>query len=277
MQELTAEEKRILQKNSSSFNMTFDPYSPSNIIRMSIPDFQGQFYNDINDIPGCRVSPITLQRAGSVYVSIEFHESQSQKVSERILDFVTEEAPYERNLVHYGLNPSDLPYLLNLYLSFGNAPGNLALVKTRWTINREGIASENQGIFQNSGIFVPKQFVDDESDRLIWRMDQPGIIGDAPHTVVDESEHIVEINVRSRFFSDFYANVIRGYCGAIFTGLKCENGTLVNYFIVERQALQRFLEGLNRHCNLPARKHHSNYLVEVDDLSHCRTLSEFPF
>ena len=110
MQELTAEEKRLLQKNSSSFNMTFDPYSPSNIIRMSIPDFQGQFYNDINDIPGCRVSPITLQRAGSVYVSIEFHESQSQKVSDRILDFVTEEAPYKRNLVHYGLNTSDLPY-----------------------------------------------------------------------------------------------------------------------------------------------------------------------
>ena len=276
-QELTAEEKRLLQKNSSSFNMTFDPYSPSNIIRMSIPDFQGQFYNDINDIPGCRVSPITLQRAGSVYVSIEFHESQSQKVSDRILDFVTEEAPYEKNLVHYGLNPSGLPYLLNSYLSFGNAPSNLALVKTRWIINKEGIASENQGIFQNSGVFIPKQFVDDESDRLIWKMDQPGIMGDALHTVVDNSENIVEINVRSRFFSDFYANVIRGYCGAIFFGLRCENGTLVDYFIVERQALQRFLEGLNRHWNLPARKHHSNYLVEVDDLSRCRTISEFPF
>jgi hypothetical protein len=223
------------------------------------------------------MSPVTLQRAGSVYVSIEFHESQSQKVSDRILDFVTEEAPYERNLVHYGLNTSGLPYLLNLYLSFGNAPGNLALVKTRWAINKEEIASENQGVFQNSGIFIPKQFVDDESDRLIWRMDQPGIMGDAPHTVVDESEHIVEINVRSRFFSDFYANVIKGYSGAIFSGLKCENGTLVNYFIVERQALQRFLEGLNRHWNLPARKHHSNFLAEVDDLSHYRTLSEFPF
>ncbi len=276
-QELTAEEKRLLQENIASSRMIFDPYSPSNVIRMSIPGFQGQFYNDINDIPGCRVSPITFQKAGSVYVSIEFHESQSQKVSDRILDFVAEEAPYERSVVHYGLNPSGLPYLLNMYLSFGNAPSNLAVVKTGWTINEDEVASENQGVFQNSGICIPKQFVDDESDRLIWRMDQPEIMGNALHTVVDESEHIVEMNVRSRFFSDFYAHVIRGYSGAIFFGLKCENGTLFDYFIVERPALQRFLEGLHSHWNLPARKHHSNYFVEVDELSHHLTMSEFPF
>ena len=276
-QELTVEEKRLLKERSSSFKMTFDPQSPSNIIRMSIPDFQGQFYDDINSIPGCRVSPITFQRSGNVYVSIEFHGSQSQKVSDRILDFITEEAPYERNLVHYGLNPTGLPYLLNLYLSLGNDPRNLVLVKTRWIIDKEGIASENQGIFQNTGSFIPKQFDDGESDKLIWRMDRPGIMGDALHTVVDDAEHIVESDVRSKFFSDFYANVIRGYSGAIFFGLRCENGTLVDYFIVERPALQRFLEGLYRHWNLPARKHHSNYLVEVDDLARYATLSEFPF
>ena len=277
MQQLTDGEKNLLMERSSSLKMTFDPYSPSNIIRMSVPDFQGQFYDDINDIPGCRVSPITLQNAGNVYVSIEFHESQSQKVSDRILDFIMKDAPYERNIVHYGLNPNNLPYLLNLYLSLGNSPNNLALVKTRWIIDKGIIASENQGVFQNSGIFIPKQFADDESDELIWRIDQPGIKGDALHTVVDESEHLVDMNVKSRFFSDFYANEIRGYCGAIFFGLKCEENVLTDYFIVERHALEHFLEGLNRHWNLPARRHHSNYLVEVADLVDYNALSDFPF
>ena len=69
-QQLTYEEKNLLMEQSSSLKMTLDPFSPSNIIRMSVPDFQGQFYDDINDIPGCRVSPITLQNAGNVYVSI---------------------------------------------------------------------------------------------------------------------------------------------------------------------------------------------------------------
>ena len=277
MQQLTDGEKKRLLERSSSLKMTFDPYSPSNIIRMSIPDVQGQFYDDINDLPGCRVSPITLQNAGNVYVSIEFHESQSQKVSDLILDFIMKDAPYDRNLVHYGLNPGDLPYLLNLYTSLGNAPSNLALVKTRWVLDKETIASENHGIFQNSGIFIPKQFADDESDKLIWRMDQPGIKVDALHTVIDDFEHLVEMSVKSRFFSDFYANVIRSYCGATFFGIKCEENTLNNYFIVERHALERFLEGLNRHWNLPARRHHYNYLVEVTDLSRYDNLSEFPF
>ncbi len=276
-QQLTDEEKKMLVERISSINMTFDPYSTSNIIRMSIPDVQGQFYDDINNLPGCRVSPITLQNAGNVYVSIEFHESQSQKVSDLILDFIMKDAPYDRNLVHYGLNPGDLPYLLNLYTSLGNAPSNLALVKTRWVLDKETIASENHGIFQNSGIFIPKQFADDESDKLIWRMDQPGIKVDALHTVIDDFEHLVEMSVKSRFFSDFYANVIRSYCGATFFGIKCEENTLNNYFIVERHALERFLEGLNRHWNLPARRHHYNYLVEVTDLSRYDNLSEFPF
>ena len=166
-EQLTDEEKKLLVERISSINMTFDPYSTSNIIRMSIPDVQGQFYDDINNLPGCRVSPITLQNAGNVYVSIEFHESQSQKVSDLILDFIMKDAPYDRNLVHYGLNPDDLPYLLNLYMSLGNAPNNLALVKTRWVLDKEKIASENHGIFQNSGIFIPKQFADGESDKTV--------------------------------------------------------------------------------------------------------------
>ena len=276
-EQLTPEEKKLLAERISSLNMVIDPSSPSNIIRMSVPDFQGQFYDDINDIPGCRVSPITLQNDGNVYVSIEYEESQSQKVSDRVLDFVMEEAPYERSIVHFGSNPNDLPYLLNLYLSLGNSLGNLSLVKTRWIIDRERIDSENQGIFQNSGVFIPKQFVDDESDRLIWKMNQQPIKGNAHYAVINESKHLVEMNVRSRFFSDFYANVIRGYSGAIFSGLKCEESTLTSYFIVERHATERFLGGLHSHWNLPPRKQHNNYLVEISDLFNYGNLSEFPF
>ncbi len=275
-QELTNREKELLKTHSSLEKMQFDPLSSSNIIRMSIPDFQGKFYDDINSIPGCRVSPVTFQRAGNVYVSIEFHKSQSQKVSDRIMDFIAEDEPYERSIVHYGSNPSNIPYLLNLYLSFGNLRNNLVLVKTKWLLSKEEITSENQGIFKNNGTFIPKQFVDDEMDSLVWRMDHPGIYGDSLFTVIDESEHLVEMNVKSKFFSDFYVNVIKNYCGAIFFGLRCENGTLFNYFIVERQATQSFLEGLNKNWNLPRRNHHLNYLMEVDDLSHYSTLSEFP-
>ena len=90
-QELTNREKELLKTHSSLEKMQFDPLSSSNIIRMSIPDFQGKFYDDINSIPGCRVSPVTFQRAGNVYVSIEFHKSQSQKVSDRIMDFIAED------------------------------------------------------------------------------------------------------------------------------------------------------------------------------------------
>ena len=262
---LTGNEMESLQKYARKIDMVYDFTLSNSIIKMKVPEFQGKLYNEMNNIPGCRVSPVTFQRSGDVYISIEYAGNMAEKVSDKIMDYVNASYPYERSVIYMGSQSGKMPYLLNLYSSLGNSLHDLTLIRTRWSFKGNEAALENEGIFQNTGEFLPKQFVDDEADGLIWRLNSKEIRGRSPSIIVDEDNSIVEMNVRSGFFSDFYRNVIKEYCGAVFSSYKCDENGLTSHYIVEKRAQQTFLRGLQRHWNLEARKRHANQLLEASD------------
>ncbi|MHB1492125.1 MAG: hypothetical protein ACYCSG_01690 [Thermoplasmataceae archaeon] len=276
-QQMTEIEKESLQNFSKKVGMTYDVTVLSNIIRMEIPEIQGNFYDGINNITGCRVSPITLQSGGDVYLSIEFTENLSDKVSDKILEFINEDSPYRKSIIYMGTQQDKVPYLLNFYLSLGNSPHDLSMIKSRWAFKEKEAIIENEGVFQNRGEFIPKKIVDDETDELIWRMDSREPLGGSKIDSVDEGDHIFEMKVRSHFFSDFYYNVVRTYCGAVFSGYYCDKGGLTSYYIIEKVAQQRFLQGLQKHWSLEKRRHHLNYLLEIGDLGSYNEIPHFPY
>jgi hypothetical protein len=276
-QKLTAKEIKSLQEYSRKIGMVYEVTPSTGIIKMEIPKFQGEFNNEINNITGCRVSPITFQSGGNVFISIEFAGNRAKEVSDKILDYVNTDYPYGRDIIYIGPRQGEMPYLLNLYSSMGNSLHDLTLIKTRWAFKENEVTTENEGIFQNTGEFIPKQFVDDETDELIWQTKSKKVTGRAQLDMVDEEELIVEMKVRSRFFSDFYRSVIREYCGAIFSGFKCDERGMTSYYIVEKRAQQDFLRGLQKHWNLEGRRHHSNCLLEVSDFGLYKNLPDFPF
>ncbi|MHB1709255.1 MAG: hypothetical protein ACYCT2_07260 [Thermoplasmataceae archaeon] len=276
-QKLTANEIKSLQEYSRKIGVVYDVTLSADIMKMEIPKLQGEFYDEINDITGCRVSPVTFQSGGNVFISIEFPANRAEKISDKILDYVNADYPYGRDVIYAGPKEGEMPYLLNLYSSMGNSLHDLTFVKTRWSFMENEVTTENEGIFQNTGEFIPKQFVDDETDELIWRTKSKTVAGRTQFNMVDEEELIVEMKVRSRFFSDFYGSIIREYCGAIFSGFKCDEKGVTSYYIVEKRAQQAFLRGLQKHWNLEGRRHHSNCLLEVSDFGLYKNLPDFPF
>ncbi|MHB8371928.1 MAG: hypothetical protein ACYDAO_02155 [Thermoplasmataceae archaeon] len=263
-EELNPSEKEIFMNYHKNAGVTYLP--STNIMRIAIPELQGEFYEDINNIPGCRVSPVTLQSQGSVYISIEYPEIQTKFISKRILKFLNEDIPYERSIVFMGRYENNLPYLVNLFFHIGNDLSNISLIKTRWIFGENEIKYENQGIFQNIGKFVPKKYDDTESDQLIWRIKKGEVYGDVNFQADEGETKVVEINVKSKFFSDFYRNVIKNYSGMLYFGLKCEKNQLISYYAVEKHSKVAFLHGLQEHWERQARKNHKNCLMEITDL-----------
>ena len=276
-QQMTEIEKRSLQEFSKKMGMTYDVTVLANIIRMEIPEIQGEFYDSINSITGCRVSPVSLQSKGDVYLCIEFEENRTDKISDKMLDFINQYSPYKRSIIYIGPQPDKVPYLLNLYLSLGNSPRDLTLIKSRWEFKEEETIKENEGIFQNQGEFIPKKIVDDEIDELIWQLDSREPLGGSKIDIVNEEEHIIEMKVKSHFFSEFYYNVIKEYCGAVFSGYHCDKKGLTSYYIVESLTQQIFLHGLQKEWSLERRHHHLNYLLEIGDLGSYNEIPRFPY
>ncbi len=272
---MTESEKIKLQESSMKSELVYQPSIRPNIIKMEIPKSQGEFYNKINSISGCRISPITLQSKGDVYISVEFDESRENDVTDKILDYSNADSPYKKEIIYVGTDDNQVPFLLNLYASM-NSLSDLTLIRTRWLFKENEAKTENEGIFQNTGDFILKQFVDDETDQLIWRTGSKEIKGNAKAEFLDEEKNIVEMNVRSRFFSDFHRSIIQEYCGVIFSGYRCDEKGLNNFYIVEKRAQNRFLLGLQKHWSLQARNKHSNHLSEVIDLGLYKNLSDIP-
>lgn len=230
------------------------------ILEMELPSFLVPFHNRINEIPGCRVYPNLLRMDGDVYLCIEYHETASNEVSKAVMDFLSEDHIFEKELIYSGIQGGKLPYLLNIYRENGNSLGDFMVIRTVWEFRDGQEKTGNQGVFQNIGTYVPKCFVHDSTDKLIFRNAGHGTMGDAPHHLVDENRNIVEFDVKSRFYSDFYNEVIRNYSGPIFMHMEVQESRQVSYHVVERKQQNLFIKGLLGHWNRQSRKDHVNYI-----------------
>ncbi|MCL4451066.1 MAG: hypothetical protein M1327_00355 [Candidatus Thermoplasmatota archaeon] len=234
---------------------------------VSLPDEFSSFIDSINAILGCRVSPVILQSNGDIYICIEFEMTQSSIVSKVIMDYLRSKHEMDVNLIFYGKHTGKLPYIFNIYQKLGNSLERLTLVETRWDFNNSNIGVENEGLFLNHGILIPKQFSDSARENIIMRLDSPEVKGSVETLHVPGTSQIVEANLKSSFFNDFFLNVIIEYSGPIFYAAKCDGTGLTNCYIVVTDAKDSFLLGIFKHWSLKGRHEHVNFLKQVRDFN----------
>ncbi|MGC8516260.1 MAG: hypothetical protein ACP5OC_09055 [Thermoplasmata archaeon] len=233
---------------------------------VSLPAELSVFLDNINSISGCRVSPVSLQSNGDIYLCIEFEMSQSSSVSKVIMDYLRSKQGSDVNLIYYGRYAGKVPYIFNIYQKLGNSLENLTIVETRWEFNDIRMDSENEGLFLNHGILIPKQFSDSKTEGIIMKLESPGIKGSFDAISIPGKSSLVETQLKSSFFNDFFLNVILEYSGPISFAAKCDATGLTNCYIVETDARDSFLKGLFKHWSLGGRHEHVNFLLQVRNL-----------
>ncbi len=237
------------------------------ILEMEFPGFVIPFYERINSIPGCRVDPNVFHSKGDVYVSVEYHRSVAKEVNDIIIDFLTKDHIFSKNFIYSGPQPKGLPYLLELYAKNGNSLEQFLLVSTAWKYHPEEIRKQNEGVMQNLGKYVPKEFSDGGSQKLIFKTEVPSIKGNAKSEVVSQEDNLVEFQIKSKFFMDFSNEVIKRYTGPIFLQLEITLEKQISYYIVENSLHIQFLKGISENWKRPARSDHINYVESLVSLN----------
>ncbi len=252
------------KESMSNFLMTWGGGEHSEvhntILEMEFPEFVKPFYERLNAIPGCRIDPNVYHSSGDVYVSVEYNRSVAKEVNHTITDFLIRDHLFSKKLIYSGPQNSVLPCLLQMYASNGNSLGNFLLVKTVWEFDPEQIKGQNDGVLQNVGTYVPKEFSEGQKEALIFKTGGSELKGNSKGQVVSKEDNIVEFNVKSRFFMDFSREVIRRYSGPIFLHIELAEERQVSYYIVERELQIPFLKGLTEYWGKPVRSDHVNYI-----------------
>ncbi len=238
------------------------------ILEMEIPQFLKPFVDEVYEQPGCRITPNLLRVGGDVFLSVEYPEVLAQKVASIVKEFIEQDDLFQKEVIEAGKKQQGIPVLLRMYKNTGHDLGDFVMVTTVWELDDKIRENENQGVFSNTGSYVPKSFVDNSNDKLIFKKNESEIFGSAEHIVVDKENKIVEFTVSSRFFSDFFNNVAKVYTGPIFMHPVVMKSKQITYLIIERRREEIFLKALQEHWKLDARKDHFNYIQSVDRLDH---------
>lgn len=236
------------------------------ILGLELPSFLLPFFNEINSIPGTRVSPNLMRSGGDVYLYIEFDDSVIDRVSKSIMAFLSRDFLFEKDLIYIGNDNQEMPMILRMYLDSGYDIGNLFLVTTVWQFRDGQQKTQNEGVFQNRGNYIPKAFVNGSRDKLIFQLDNEEIQGKAPYEWVDRKKHLAEIDVKSHFFSDFYNYVIKEYSGPVICSMQVTENFHRTHYIIEKDRHIQFLKGLQNHWNGQARSDHVNYVLYAGSL-----------
>ena len=236
------------------------------VLEMELPSFLVPFVDEISSIPGARLSPNLLRISGDVYFCVEFHPATNLKVSEVVMNFLSRDHIFTKELIYIGDQTNNIPYLLNLYKKNGNSYDNFVLLSNVWEFTEEQIRNQNLGIFQNHGTFVPKYFVDNSTDKLIFKLDHRGVLGKGKSEIVDEKDNLVEMEITSKFFSDFYNEIVRSYCGPIFYQVSVTESRETSFYLVEKGIEVLFIKGLLKLFNREPRNDHRNYILKFQKL-----------
>ncbi len=163
---------------------------------------------------------------------------------------------------------SDIPICIK-HLKDSKQFNELELIKTVWKMRRRELVNNVAGIFQNKGFFRPKYF-DSTSANLIANIYEDKIKGSSNYIDFGNfnDERIVEFEVLSYWFGDFFRNVIKRYMGSFYYWSYSQgNGYLENYFIINGEMKNYFLSGLLSHWKESARLNHHNSIEYIKKLN----------
>lgn len=261
---LSDNEKKIIEGetgNDSGVSVIGD-----SILKLSVLDYFEEIINMINEIPGFRAHPCVLFHSSDMYLQIDYDEDSLEMNSEAVMKIVN--SLTEKNeIVYIGKHPANFPYLIKLYKEFGCNMSDLTLVQTEWTMTEEEIEKENNGVFQNNGILIPKYFTNGEQDTILFRLALPEVKGNVNFVPANNSGNLIEMKLESKFFSDIYREIIMSYFGTLFYQAEVKNGTLTSNFVIDTSLLNQFLLGLKRHWGIDTRRSHDNVISTVKKLT----------
>lgn len=264
---------RNLEKNLSEIESTnlkrtpeFKDYEmniiQNSILQIGVKEDVFTYLKHLNSFKGCRVNPNILSNSQDAYIQIDFSDDVKDQVSKLLLEFVRANNQ-SAEIIAFGKQSGEIPYLLQLFNKFGGKLSDLFLIKTQWHLNIESKENENSGVFLNEGKFVPKYFTNTNRDILIFRLETPDYKESPSLKVFSVGSNIVEMEANTTFFSDFYREVIEYYYGALFFEAEIYADIMTSYYIVDEALSSVFLSGLQRHWNIPKRKNHRNVLVSA--------------
>ncbi len=216
----------------------------------------------INDLPGCRVGPLHIWNAEDVYFPIEYFPDQSERVSDIILNYLSDNPSLSVSLEYMGSYSGKIPFMLNLFKSLGGNLGEYSIVTTVWNATSSEIITETSGIFLNAGIFYPKILSDSEDGRMIYFSHGADFHGLTPE-IVDKNQQIYEIPIRTRFFRDFYESMKESGLWPLILSAVSDGNAVTNNMMIRSDEVEMFTIALRRHFGRSARNTHVNYIASV--------------
>lgn len=249
-------------------------FKGNSIIQIKLPDPFQTFLTKINDIVGARVTPAFLILDGNMFIQIEFDASSNSEVSKNILKINETLENFVISVEYFGDQSIELSSILNLYLEKECDQYKIEVIKTKWMITERERFDENEGLFQNLGIIIPKYFGDENISKLVFRCKESEIRGNFDYRIINKEKKLFEITVKSSFMGDFYRNVIEQYYGAASIRVDVTESEVISYYLVEKHLLDKFYMGMERHWEEAVRENHKNYIQRVNTLKETLTSSE---
>lgn len=262
---LTEKEISALNEYLKGIDGAASANSSGEMLQVSVPEVLWPTLDKITNIPGCRISPNLLQKDESIFVILEFIESANREVSDAVIEFVSQPLNIKKTLIYFGKD-SEGSKFLTYFRPTGLKSNKFILARTVWDFDDKAATQENQGVFQNKGVFVPKYFSPDGSITMIARLENKEILGNAKYRLVDQTKNVSELTFNSHFMKDFYQNVIERYSGPIFYKLIVSDHKMNNFFVIEKEFSDQFFRAISRHWSMPYRAEHFNRIEQVEDL-----------
>ena len=228
-----------------------------------VPQYLSSFIEDVSNIPGAYIFPNLFEIDGNLYIQIYTTNSSRSTVGSKILEFIATEREKKCSLVYFGGTDHK-----NIKRVFDNINYNLydeefSSITTVWHFKRKEIEEENDGVFQNAGVFVPKFFVNSDTVTLIGKLEVDEVKGNGNYSFISAKRKLVELTLHSRFMQDFFETIINNYGGFILQKLWVTSNEIYTKFLVYHPIEKRFIKELYKHWSLPARVVHLNSLLEI--------------
>ncbi len=241
------------------------------IIRKGLTAASNDFLDTLANTDGVIIYSVALMGLNDTIVGIKFPESVSLKVSDLILNYINS-APFDVEILKLDKeNDDDIPSFFKFHNLIKFDYSKLLLIKTRWEMTGEELKEQNGGIYLNEMKFTIKLF-DPESAPIIGEFSSDvspqNVKGNAKFKIIGgNTGRIVEFDIKSKWFHDFYEDVVKPTSGPFFYwGYSDGKGNIDNYYIIPKRNQVLFLKGLKKHWSEPSRVNHKNMIMIIENL-----------
>ncbi|MGC9294454.1 MAG: hypothetical protein ACP5E8_04175 [Thermoplasmata archaeon] len=242
-------------------------------IKRGVTKASNQFLNGLAETEGVIIYSVALMGQHDVLIAIKYPETVASAVDDLYFEYI--------NSVNYNVeivtlekeHEGDIPSFFKFHNIINIDYSRLLMIKTVWNMKMDESRNENEGIFQNEMTFKPK-FFDPESSPLygeiVANLKEKEIKGRAEFKIISNSEEgrLIEFRIKSKWFYDFYNDVVRPLNGPFFYwGYSNGKNVHENYYIIPIRNEIEFLKGISKHWGEQSRAHHNNVITYVEPLN----------